>query len=162
MAWHEAPLHTGRPGATGATGGLDGLEAIREALFECMWTDVGILRTGAGLQRALVTLAELDTRLAQTGVDGSDRAFNLSWHDWINLKNLIAVSRVIATSALAREDSRGAHFREDHPQTGDLPGSTYIVIKQNGQALDMQREPVVFSRVAPGHTVLTETTAAVH
>lgn len=162
VAWHEAPLHTGRPGATGATGGLDGLEAIREALFECMWTDVGILRTGAGLQRALVTLAELDTRLAQTGVDGSDRAFNLSWHDWINLKNLIAVSRVIATSALAREDSRGAHFREDHPQTGDLPGSTYIVIKQNGQALDMQREPVVFSRVAPGHTVLTETTAAVH
>jgi fumarate reductase flavoprotein subunit len=124
-----------------------------------MWNDVGILRTGAGLQRALVTLAALDERLAQTGVDDGDRAFNLSWHDWINLKNLISVSRVIATSALAREDSRGAHFREDHPQTGDLPSSTFIVVTQTGTSLDMRREPVVFSKVMPGQTVLEETKA---
>jgi hypothetical protein len=142
----------------GSGGGLGGLESIREALFECMWNDVGILRTGAGLQRALVTLAALDERLAQTGVDDEDRAFNLSWHDWINLKNLISVSRVIATSALAREDSRGAHFREDHPQTGDLPGSTFIVVTQTGTKLDMRREPVVFSRVIPGQTILEENT----
>jgi fumarate reductase flavoprotein subunit len=125
-----------------------------------MWNDVGILRTGAGLQRALVTLAALDERLAQTGVDDGDRAFNLSWHDWINLKNLISVSRVIATSALAREDSRGAHFREDHPQTGDLPSSTFIVVTQTGTSLDMRREPVVFSKVMPGQTVLEETKAS--
>jgi fumarate reductase flavoprotein subunit len=162
VAWHEAPLGLGASSATasaGSGGGLGGLESIREALFECMWTDVGILRTGAGLQRALVTLAALDERLAQTGVDDGDRAFNLSWHDWINLKNLISVSRVIATSALAREDSRGAHFREDHPQTGDLPSSTFIVVTQTGTSLDMRREPVVFSKVMPGQTVLEETKA---
>jgi fumarate reductase flavoprotein subunit len=102
----------------------------------------------------------LDERLAQTGVDDGDRAFNLSWHDWINLKNLISVSRVIATSALAREDSRGAHFREDHPQTGDLPSSTFIVVTQTGTSLDMRREPVVFSKVMPGQTVLEETKAS--
>lgn len=162
VAWHEAPLGLGAPSATasaGSGGGLGELESIREALFECMWNDVGILRTGAGLQRALVTLAALDERLAQTGVDDGDRAFNLSWHDWINLKNLISVSRVIATSALAREDSRGAHFREDHPQTGDLPSSTFIVVTQTGTSLDMKREPVVFSKVMPGQTVLEETKA---
>ena len=132
------------------------IEAVREALFDCMWQDVGILRTAAGLQRALATLAELDAQLSRTGVADGDRAFNLSWHDWLNLKSLVAVSRVIATAALAREDSRGAHFREDHPQTGDLPGSTYIVVTQAGQALSIRREPVHFSRVAPGQTILRE------
>jgi fumarate reductase flavoprotein subunit len=149
MAGHEAPF-AAVPGS---------IEPIREALFDCMWEDVGILRTAEGLQRALATLAELDRRLAHTGVADGDRAFNLSWHDWLNLKSLIAVSRVIATSALAREDSRGAHFREDHPHTGDLPGSTYIVVTQSGDELAIRREPVRFTRVKPGHTILTEESA---
>jgi fumarate reductase flavoprotein subunit len=136
------------------------VDALREALFECMWDDVGILRTAQGLQRALQTLDELDSQLARTGVADDDRAFNLSWHDWLNLKNLIAVSRVIATSALAREDSRGAHFREDHPETGSLPDSTYIVVTQQGGQLQMRREPVRFTRVQPGQTILVEEPAA--
>jgi fumarate reductase flavoprotein subunit len=130
------------------------IEPIREALFDCMWEDVGILRDAQGLQRALAKLDELDAQLAATGVADGDRGFNLSWHDWLNLRSLIAVSRVIATSALEREDSRGAHFREDHPQTGDLAGSTYIVIRQDGQALSVSREPVDFSRVIPGQSTI--------
>ncbi|GAP37483.1 L-aspartate oxidase [Piscinibacter sakaiensis] len=130
------------------------LEPIREALYACMWDDVGIVRSAEGLQRALHTLGELDAALERSGVAGDDRAFNLSWHDWLNLKNLIAVSRVIATSALARDDSRGAHFRQDHPATGDLPGSTYIVVRQQAGALAMQREPVRFTRVAPGESLI--------
>ncbi|MES2100932.1 MAG: FAD-binding protein [Pseudomonadota bacterium] len=149
VAWHEAPF-ANAPGS---------IEPIREALFECMWEDVGILRTAEGLQRALATLAELDRRLARTGVADGDRAFNLSWHDWLNLKSLIAVSRVIASSALAREDSRGAHFREDHPQTGDLSGSTYIVVTQAGDDLAIRREPVRFTRVVPGQTILVDASA---
>ncbi|MEP6558652.1 MAG: FAD-binding protein, partial [Burkholderiales bacterium] len=136
------------------------LEPIREALFDCMWQDVGILRDAAGLERALQRLDELDAQLARTGVVDGDRGFNLSWHDWLNLQSLIAVSRVIATSALAREDSRGAHFREDFPKTGDLPGSTYIVVQQRGDALEMRREPVRFTRVAPGQTILEEAAVA--
>ncbi len=135
------------------------LEPLREALFDCMWQDVGILRDAAGLQRALLKLDELDAQLARTGVADGDRGFNLSWHDWLNLQSLIQVSRVIATSALAREDSRGAHFREDFPQTGDLPGSTYIVVQQRDAALEMRREPVRFTRVAPGQTILQEAAA---
>lgn len=146
VSWHVAPF-ANPPGD---------IEAIREALFDCMWQDVGILRTAEGLQRALATLTELDAQLSRTGVADGDRAFNLSWHDWLNLKSLIAVSRVIATSAQAREDSRGAHFREDHPHTGDLPGSTYIVVTQAGQTLTTRREPVHFTRVAPGETILRE------
>jgi fumarate reductase flavoprotein subunit len=149
VAWHEAPFAIA-PGS---------IEPIREALFDCMWEDVGILRTAEGLQRGLAKLTELDRQLARTGVADGDRAFNMSWHDWLNLKSLIATSRVIATSALAREDSRGAHFREDHPQTGALPGSTYIVITQAGDDLAIRREPVRFTRVAPGQTILADESA---
>ena len=144
--FHLAPF-TQAPGS---------LEAIREALFDCMWQDVGILRTAQGLQRALIKLDELDRELSRTGVADGDRAFNLSWHDWLNLKSLIAVSRVIATSALAREDSRGAHFREDHPHSGDLASSSYIVVAQAGQTLSMRREAVQFTRVTPGQTILQD------
>ena len=121
-----------------------------------------LFRRSAGLQRALTTLNELDDQLAQTGVADDDRAYNLSWHDWLNLKNLISVSRVIATSALSREDSRGAHFREDHPHTGSLPDSTYIVVTQSGQALATHREPVRFTRVAPGQSILIDELVTAH
>lgn len=136
------------------------LETIREALFDCMWQDVGILRDAGGLERALITLDQLDAALARTGVQDGDRGFNLSWHDWLNLRNLIAVSRVIATAALAREDSRGAHFREDHPDTGDLPSSTFIVVTERDGELLLSREPVQFTRVAPGQSILDELSVA--
>jgi fumarate reductase flavoprotein subunit len=144
IAAHDAPF--ARPPGD--------LEAIREALYDCMWQDVGILRTAAGLERALATLDSLDARLAATGVADADRTFNLTWHDWINLKNLVAVSRVIARSALAREDSRGAHFREDFPATSDLDGSAFVVVRQHGGELTIERRPVRFSRVKPGETIL--------
>ena len=130
------------------------LEAVREALYECMWTDVGILRTADTLQRALRRLEQLDAQLSRIGVARVDRAFHMGWHDWLNLSNLIAVSRVIAMSALAREDSRGAHFREDFPDTGDLDASFYIVVRQRAGELDLSREPVRFTRVAPGQSLL--------
>jgi fumarate reductase flavoprotein subunit len=138
------------------------LQAVREALYECMWQDVGILRNADGLQRALHTLAQLDSELLQIGVADDDPAFNMTWHDWLNLRSLIAVSRVIATAALARDDSRGAHYREDFPEAGDLTSSTYTVVHQAGDALALSRNPVNFDRVRPGETILTETTAALH
>jgi fumarate reductase flavoprotein subunit len=143
---HEAPFQL-PPGD---------LEAIREALFDSMWTDVGILRTAEGLQRALARLAELDAQLARTGIAQGDRSYNLSWHDWMNLRSLIAVSRVIAAAALLREDSRGAHFREDFPQAGDLNSSSFTVARIGQEGLGLSREPVRFERVRPGETILQE------
>jgi fumarate reductase flavoprotein subunit len=152
IAEHEAPFAQA-PG---------NLEAIREALFDCMWADVGILRTAEGLQRAQRKLAELDAQLARTGIADADRAYNLSWQDWINLRSLIAVSRVIAAAALLREDSRGAHFREDFPQPGDLNSSSFTVARLSESGLELQREPVRFERVRPGETILTAEPAAAH
>jgi fumarate reductase flavoprotein subunit len=130
------------------------LEAVREALYDCMWADVGILRSADSLQRALQRLAELDAQLGRTGVAAVDRAFHMGWNDWLNLKNLVEVSRVIAMSALAREDSRGAHYREDFPDTDALDDSRYIVVRRQGDTLDLAREPVRFTRVAPRQSLL--------
>ena len=141
---HEAPFFK-PPGK---------LEVIREGLFDCMWEDVGVLRDASGLLRAQQRLTELDQQLSLIGVADGDRAFNLTWHDWINLKNLIAVSQVITSAALAREDSRGAHFREDFPETDTLESSNYVVVRQGPDGLLLTRESVRFTRVAPGQTML--------
>src|SRR3546814_19631793 len=99
-----------------------------------MWDEVGILRTADGLRRGLAGLAELRAELHRTGLADGDRAFNLTWHDWINLESQLAVSEVIAVAALAREDSRGAPFREAFPETGDLdtPASTRVTLDSGG------------------------------
>jgi fumarate reductase flavoprotein subunit len=93
-------------------------------------------------------------------VADGDRAFNLSWHDWINLRNLVAVSRTIAAAALSREDSRGAHFREDFPATDDLHRSTFTVVSQRDGELVQGRHPVSFNRVSPGKSLLPADSAS--
>ena len=98
--------------------------------------------------------AELRAQLDGIGVADDDRAYNLTWHDWMNLANLIRVSQVITQAALAREDSRGAHFRADFPDTGDLPTSTYTVVRMHGDEIALSREPVRFTRVRPGESLL--------
>ena len=133
------------------------LEAMRERLYDVMWDDVGIVRDAASLARARSARSTSSTReLDATGVAGADLAFNLTWHDWLNLKSLIAVSKVIAVAALAREDSRGAHFRADFPASGDLETSTYTVARQQGADIAITHEPVRFTRVRPGESLLTQ------
>src|SRR5690606_38143927 len=105
---------------------------IREALYELMWNDVGIVRDAAGLARAAGELDALEAALDATGVASGDLAFNLTWHDWLNLKNQLLVSKAIRTAAFAREDSRGAHFRSDFPETGDLATSRYTCVRLAG------------------------------
>jgi fumarate reductase flavoprotein subunit len=126
------------------------IEAVRERLYDVMWEKVGIIRAAAGLQQAQAELHALDGELDSYSLPLGERAFNLTWHDWLNLKSLVAVSRAIAAAALAREDSRGAHFRTDFPQTSALETSAYTSIQDGTVTM----KPVRFTRVAPGQTLL--------
>lgn len=131
------------------------LNAIREQLYNVMWDDVGIIRDAASLDRAEGLLDELDSRLDATGVDGSTLAYNLTWHDWLNLKNLVLVSKSIRFAAMAREDSRGAHFRADFPDVRDLENSRFTCISWREGRFVSETRPVQFTRVKPGQSLLT-------
>jgi fumarate reductase flavoprotein subunit len=130
------------------------LNAIREALHEVMWEDVGISRDGVGLRRALVALESLHERLGRTGVSESTHRFNLTWHDWLNLDSLLSVSRAIAHAAVAREDSRGAHYRTDFPHTSDLAASAFTRLRFDGRDHVVEFIPVEFTHVRPGESLL--------
>jgi fumarate reductase flavoprotein subunit len=128
--------------------------ALREALYDLMWEDVGIFRDATGLHRAEAALAELDAQLDRTGIAGTDLAFNLTWHDWLNLKSLILVSRAITAASLAREESRGAHFRSDFPETSAPGDLSFTKATLAGDTIRLEREAVRFTRVRPGETLI--------
>ncbi len=132
---------------------------LRDRLLNLMWDDVGVLRDADGLKRALAALDQLEDELLMSGVGPDNRVFNLTWHDWLNLRSLIEVSRVIALAALAREDSRGAHFREDFPETGALETSGYTVVQQHDGELETRQDPVAFTIVQPGESLIAEDAA---
>jgi fumarate reductase flavoprotein subunit len=132
------------------------LNGLRERLMDTMWNDVGVMRDKAGLRRGLDKLDDIEAHLLATGVADGDRAFNLTWHDWLNLRSLVEISKVIATAALCRENSRGAHFREDFPSEGDLFASRFWVARKRAGILHMADEPVEFAIVRPGQSLLKE------
>ena len=130
------------------------INGIRDRLLDLMWDGVGVLRDAEGLSRAQQALLELKAELHASGLADSNRVFNLSWHDWLNLDSLIEVSEVIAAAALSRENSRGAHFREDYPQVGSLEESYFTVARRDQAQLSVERQPVVFSIVKPGESLI--------
>jgi fumarate reductase flavoprotein subunit len=127
---------------------------LREALYELMWDDVGVFRDAAGLRRAETALAALDDRVDRTGISGTSLAFNLTWHDWLNLKSLILVSRAITAASLARAESRGAHFRSDFPGTEPDDGAAFTKVRLEGDDMALDWERVRFTRIKPGDTLL--------
>ena len=129
---------------------------LRKALQDLMWEDVGVMRTAAGLTRGLSGIAGVSEALQDVGVDAGNLAFNLTWHDWLNLRALCDISDVITRAALARENSRGAHFREDFPDPGAMEDSDFTVAQKHGETVTVTREPVAFTIVKPGETILPE------
>ena len=144
---HEAPLE--RPAGD--------IESIRDALAECMWDDVGISRTRESLLRARVKLDQLDQQLHQMGVGDIQREYSVTWQDWMNLSNLILVSKSVTEAALSRENSRGAHYRDDFPQPGSLEESYFTAVQLGEDGLVIKNKPVQFTMIKPGETILVET-----
>jgi aspartate oxidase len=97
-----------------------------------MWEKVGLVRTAEGLREAL---AALDT-LARTIPAGAAEA-----------RSRATVARLVATAALARPESRGAHFRADHP-LADPAWRRRILLTAEGAASRLETEPVAAAPAA--------------
>ncbi|MEM7565229.1 MAG: FAD-binding protein, partial [Pseudomonadota bacterium] len=132
------------------------INGIRDRLLDLMWDQVGVLRDADRLQTALSGLSDLRAELSDTGLSGQSPVFNLSWHDWLNLRSLIDVSEVIAQASLSRENSRGAHFREDFPDAGSLEDSYFTLVEKQQGDYRVERRPVEFSIVKPGESLIND------
>ena len=137
------------------------VETIREKLLSIMWDQVGVVRNAQDLKTGLKSLEQLHQELLRdTGIVANDLAFNLTWHDWLNLRNLIEVSQVIASAALQRESSRGAHYREDYQDAGNLVDSRFIIVRKSNDQITITDQQVEFTHVRPGETLITDRTGA--
>ena len=132
------------------------LSAVCEHLYNVMWNDVGILRTGETLTRGKAALDSLAKEIDACGVADTSRRYNLTWMDRLNLENLALVSRAICAAADHRKDSRGAHFREDFPQASDLNTSHYTKARLDGDTIRVTDAPVDFTRIRPGESLLDQ------
>ena len=115
--------------------------AMLADLQALMWEDVGPFRTEAGLNRALDRIGALDARLGTRPV-GSPSAFDLSRLDWFDLRNMLLVARVVTEAALARNESRGAHQREDFPGMVDDWTRNQMVSLEGGRPM-ISRGPLI-------------------
>jgi len=99
--------------ASGAPCGFNPAAGI-EALQATMQLDVGPFRTEASLKRALERIADL-RREAAPAKPPAGRPFDTALLDWLDLDTMTRVGEIVARTALARTESRGAHQREDFP-----------------------------------------------
>ncbi len=109
---------------------------LREELQATMQSLVGIFRTEEDLREALGRIATIRERAAELRATGG-RAFNPGWNLVFELHNLIDISEAITRSALAREESRGAHSRIDFPETDPAWSNRNVVVRRLGDALDV-------------------------
>ncbi len=131
------------------------LNSLRERLLDLMWDKAGIVREEKLLKQCLDELDELSERHAATGLSDPTRTFNPTWHDWLNLESMILVSKTIAQAALAREDSRGAHYRSDFPESGAFETTRYTTVRMGDEeTLKIGSEAVAFTIVKPGESLI--------
>jgi succinate dehydrogenase / fumarate reductase, flavoprotein subunit len=115
--------------------------AIHRDLQETMQNLVGIFRNKEDLIRALEELEKLKERAGRLSVEGS-RLFNPGWHLAQDLKAMLTVSEAVTRSALAREESRGAHSRIDHSGLDATWGTKNNVVVRQGSAMTLRQSAV--------------------
>jgi succinate dehydrogenase / fumarate reductase flavoprotein subunit len=115
---------------------------VHRDLQDVMQNLVGIFRTREDLTRAMEELEKLKARAGRLSVEGS-RMFNPGWHLAQDLKSMLTVSEAVTRSALAREESRGAHSRIDHPTLDANWGTKNNVVVREGNAMMLRQQPVL-------------------
>jgi len=120
----------------------EGPYQIQQKLQETMQDLVGIVRTEGEMKQALAEIERLRERASRVAVEGN-REYNNGWHTALDLPNLLTVSEAITRAALEREESRGAHFREDRPSKSAEFGKFNIVIRKGSTGqMQVARQPI--------------------
>ncbi len=124
------------------------LYPLRETLRQSNWEKLGIIREEKGLLEGLQIIQELEEKMNRAGVAGG-KSYNVLWNDWLNLRNLLDVSRIVGSSALRRRESRGAHYRKDFPRKNDREYLKNIYIKREKGEAKIYERSVLLKRLKP-------------
>jgi succinate dehydrogenase / fumarate reductase flavoprotein subunit/fumarate reductase flavoprotein subunit len=139
LARAAAPFRDGGPAPDG----------LSRRLKAAMWSGCGLVRSRAGLERTRTEVRELLGEAGGIGVGGG-REWNAGWQQALDLVNQLQVAQVMVESALVREESRGAHFREDFRERRDDAWLRYVVARRSPDGeVETETRPVAFTRWAP-------------
>lgn len=128
-------------------------EIIAGEMKQVMNDYVGVFRTGEGMTRALETIRELQERFKHVKVDDKGKVFNTDLLATWELGNLIDLAEVTTVTALAREESRGAHAREDYPKRDDENWMKHSLVWQQDGEIELRYKPVNITKFEPKERV---------
>jgi succinate dehydrogenase / fumarate reductase flavoprotein subunit len=115
---------------------------VQHDLQQTMHDLVGIIRTEAEMEQALERIAALKARVANLSVEGH-RQYNPGWHLALDLPHMLLVSECIARAALARQESRGGHTRDDFPATdAEWARTNLICSRATDGSVELTRQPL--------------------
>ncbi len=115
---------------------------IERDLQDTMQDLVGIVRTESEMTAAQERLTDLRRRTREVGVTGN-REYNPGWHTALDLDNLLTVAEAVAKAALARRESRGAHFRSDYPDKDPAAGRYNQILERAADGtMTLSRAPI--------------------
>ncbi|MFQ6127306.1 MAG: succinate dehydrogenase flavoprotein subunit [Thermoplasmata archaeon] len=130
----------------------DGRESAPRLLAELqdnMTRLCGIYRNEERLKECIERIKELQERFRSIGTRDKGRIFNTELIDTLQTKNILEFSEVIAVGALARHESRGAHFREDYPKRDDVKWLKHTMASKENGRIRLDYKPVVIIKYQP-------------
>ena len=125
--------------AAGTGDGRDPEELIDE-LRDLVWVHAGIVRTGDGLREGLAKLRDLEERAGEINIP--DASPGRHFEHALNLRAMLTAAEAVMRGALAREESRGAHHREDFPEESDGWRKNILCAGVDGGNMHLWTEPV--------------------
>ena len=129
--------------------GTDSAAAIREEMRFTMSEKVGIFRHAGQLNEALEKIKELKQRYQNVGVRDQSKSFNGDLTDVMELGYGLDIAEVIVLGAIAREESRGSHFRNDFPTRDDDKFLQHTMATQTPDGIQLSYKPVTITKWPP-------------
>ena len=122
---------------------------LRRAMGDVMNEHLAVFRNEEGMQTALTTIQELKERYASLGVQDSSQVFNTSLLFTLELDFMLDTAETICVSALARRESRGAHYRTDMPERDDENWLKHTLVHSTPEGPSIDYAPVTMTRWQP-------------